>query len=121
MRATGTAQSHELKLLLLGGGALLALVLFMGAQAPAQQQATARPEQVFYHGLPDVGAHPRQASRVLQELVKRSHGDYSRLSADEQNWVDGMTGGHGAPMLRLFYTQRAHAYRGKAGHAVSRS
>jgi hypothetical protein len=50
-------------------------------------------------GLPDYMADPGAASRRVEQMTRRTRGDYTRLTERERNWINGMTAGYGHELL----------------------
>jgi hypothetical protein len=52
-------------------------------------------------GLPHYMQDPGAASDLVNELARRTRGDYELLSDLEQKWINGMTAGYGHELLRM--------------------
>lgn len=95
VRALGLAVGG---LVLLVGGFLAAYsglksLAQAGMPAPPAPMATPPAAQNYI-------ANPDAARRRVRLLVKQSHGDWARLSADDRRLLNSVTGGHGRDMLR---------------------
>jgi hypothetical protein len=89
--------------IVLGAIAVIALVAMISAGARDAIQPRPTPpastfEQQF--GRPDPGFHPDSASDYVDKLARDSGGDWNKLSAEDQRYVNGLTAGHGAIYLR---------------------
>ena len=57
--------------------------------------------------MPDYMRNPEEGKRHAEALVRKAGGDFSRLAPEEQQWLNALTAGHGAEMVR----KRAAALR----------
>ena len=48
----------------------------------------------------DFMSHPEDSDQKVNELAKKTGGDFTKLSGSDQEWLDAMTGGHGAAFLK---------------------
>ncbi len=114
-----SAAANDLKVFLIGaiGGLLLLMALVTWAtnaqkQPPPPAQASeAQRAQIEYI------QHPEEASARVDEMAKQTGGDFSRLTPEDQQWLDGMTAGHGAQMLYA----RAQAQKRKVAAKTHRA
>jgi hypothetical protein len=60
--------------------------------------------------LPNYVQEPEASKRHAEALVVKSGGDFSRLAPEEQRWLNALTAGHGAEMVR----KRAASLRAQA-------
>jgi hypothetical protein len=78
------------------------------AATPTPPPPPARPA-----GLPDSLSNPQDASRKLQELAKRSQGDWQKLTPDEQKFLNGLSAGHGQQMLKTSFSSQSKNKRAR--------
>lgn len=52
-------------------------------------------------GVPDYLSNPEEGARHVDQLARRSGGDFDRLTPHEQRWLNSLTAGRGRAMLRL--------------------
>lgn len=91
----------------LGGLALLVLGSLAAVKGlSALAQAGMAPPPAPAPPAPVQGADPAATMERARLLARQSHGDWTRLSAEDQRLLNGVTGGHGREMLRA---QAAHA------------
>lgn len=92
---------------------LVGVLLFVGSRMkPAQSTvAPAAPRATGYHGLPDPYVDAEATEAEIKKLALRTHGDFSKLSQDEQTWFNGMTANHGEETL-INMAKRYHALPG---------
>ena len=50
-------------------------------------------------GLPDYISHPAAGSAEIDKLARKSHGDITRLTMEEQTFLDSVTANHASAML----------------------
>ena len=94
----------------IGGLALLVVGSLAAVKGLTALARAGEPEKAV-----PAAATPAQASRASPEatmkrarfLARRSHGDWMRLSLDDQRLLDGITAGHGREMLRGLAKDRA--------------
>jgi hypothetical protein len=91
----------------IGIGGIVVVVGLLGASvtppapvSPPTSATTAVTEQ------PDYLANPRMSTARVQALARQTGGDWNRLSSDDQQLLNGLTGGHGAAMLRMTAEQQ---------------
>lgn len=94
----------EMRIFVFGIGALLVLVMWLvtAATAPRQPPPGARPPRPQM----DYIANGDEAAGRVRRLAQETKGDFDRLPADDQNWLDAMSGGHGREMLRSRYQEQ---------------
>ena len=64
---------------------------------PDPSARTAFEEQT---GRPDPGFRPDSASDYTDKLARETNGDWSKLAPEDQQYINGLTAGHGAIYLR---------------------
>jgi hypothetical protein len=82
------------------------------ATAVAPPPAPARPRV----DLPDYVREPEAARQRVEALVMKSGGDINHLAPEEQRWLNALTAGHGAVMVRKRYAAlsgQAHKGQGR--------
>jgi hypothetical protein len=94
--------------------ALVAIIIVILGNAGPGHRPKPQPVHYGYHGLPDPGVDPDAAEPALRAMVKKSGGDYSKLSHDEQVWIEGMTAHHGAETLKILTKQYAAEAKAQA-------
>lgn len=67
----------------------------------APPPAAAVPRQETPEGLPNYMVDSLSASRRVDELARRTRGDFNRLTELEQRWINGMAAGYGHELLRM--------------------
>ena len=92
-----------MKVFLLALIMVIALAMFINSamrpQEPSKSALQSHAEEQW-HGLPNYIEKPEAARAHATVLARRTGGDFRRLSAEERRWLDAMTAGHGAQMLR---------------------
>ncbi|MBC7529404.1 MAG: hypothetical protein H7308_17885 [Chthonomonadaceae bacterium] len=101
--------NRELKMFLLGGGILFAIMILIGSQLTAQTNAEneriaspSKPPPGYTEEM-DYGSHPDKAAAYVNTLILRTKGKFDRLSPEERNWINGASRGHGAEMFIFRY------------------
>jgi hypothetical protein len=86
------------------GIAALVVVLILGVVVSAAVQRPVLPPSVSpppkYRPDMDYVNHGELAVQRIDRLAQETGGDFSKLSEADQQWLDGMTAGHGADMFR---------------------
>jgi hypothetical protein len=114
MKASSDVEPGNWRLLLLGGGALLCLLLFIGSSVP-HSPGEAPPRKPPASNLnspdsrPEYVDQPEKAAERADMLARQSNGDWNKLSQKDQRWLDAATAGY----AREFLSKRAHYLRGK--------
>jgi hypothetical protein len=86
----------------LGGTAVVAaLGERIGVFAEGVPPSPPAPAATTPGGLPNYLQEPRAASDRVNELAKRTRGDFNRLTDLEQRWINSMTAGYGHQLLRM--------------------
>src|SRR5215472_5200094 len=106
------ADNRELKVILVALVAVLVLASIVNSavRPPTPPADTLKRAAQAYKPERDYMRHHDLAVQRIDQLALETNGDFSKLSAEDQRWLDGMTAGHGAPMLQ----GRAHALRKQA-------
>ena len=110
--------NRELKVFLLGGGALIAFMIFMGSQLTAQtnaentkppktSSATSATEPIDY-----IQDRDSMSRRILQWAI-RTKGDFSLLTPQEQQTLNSATREHGMELLKGRYQDYLRTQRTK--------
>ena len=114
MKTSSDVEIGNWRLLLLGGGALLCLLLFIGysvphspVEAPPRKPPASNPTAP--DSRPDYVDQPEKAAARANMLARQSNGDWNKISQKDQRWLDAATAGH----AREFLSKRAHYLRGK--------
>ncbi len=124
-----TASSHELKLFaaafvaVLGCAALVNSSTRSAVAPPQKPSPTAPTEFEKQIGKPDPGFHPDKATEYIDKLALVSGGDWNKLSATDQRYVDSVTSGHGAIYLHdhaIFLRKQLAAKSNRADKRASR-
>ena len=90
-------------LVLLVGGSLAA---YSGLKSLAQAGTPAPPASTAAK-QPAQGADPAATLRRAHLLAKKSHGDWTLLSVDDQRLLNSVTGGHGRDLLHSMARERS--------------
>jgi len=93
-------------LVLLVGGSLAA---YSGLKSLAQAGTPAPPAPPASTAAkqPAQGADPAATLRRAHLLAKKSHGDWTLLSVDDQRLLNSVTGGHGRDLLHSMARERS--------------
>lgn len=96
-----SAEGREMKFFVIGAVLLLGLFLFFVSRATAPKPHAPLPSQRYLYR--DYVEHGDLAAKQVDKLAIETHGDISKVSPDDRDWLDSMTGGHGADLLRMRY------------------
>jgi len=93
--------------------ALYSMPRVAGALTGVSAKAATKSPPPNFHGMPDYNAHPGDALVEFDDLVRKTKGDFSRLTPDQRSWVNGYTSGNGPRALemeaaRLLHKTKAH-------------
>ena len=101
-------ESNKTSLLIIGAFGIVALlVLFQmqmpGANKDAAAPAAATPAASVAASVPKSAPPMEQPEnkKRIDALIKKSKGNFSRLSSDEQHFMNSMTQNHGEMMIRM--------------------
>jgi hypothetical protein len=95
------AEGQEIKLFVIGVVLLLGLFLFFMGRATAPKPHPPVPGNRYLYR--DYLDHGDLAAKQVDKLAVETHGDISKVSPDDRDWLERMTGGHGADLLRMRY------------------
>lgn len=80
-------------------GVPLVLALVIAVSFLTARPTPPKPGAPVLGGHIDYTSQPEKAQAEVTRLAISSHGDYFRLSADDQRWLDSMSAGHGAQLI----------------------
>src|SRR5579871_6676254 len=107
------AGSIEIRVFVVACLGILFLIMYLGTRATRNNAypTLSASASEHYHGAEiDYMNHPDEASARVSLLAQQVDGDWTRLNADDQHWLDNMTSGHGAAMIAM----RARELKAKA-------
>lgn len=89
-RLGASASNNELRMALVAIAFILGLAFLFRPERPAP--VGPRP--------PEYRTDPDQGAKRVDQLAAEVSGDFEKLQPDDQRWLDSMTAGHGADLIR---------------------